>query len=89
MDSFHVPHAPLLAPAQLRAARALLGFSRDKLAKASGVSAAVIAAIETAARAAGSRASHDKLRHTFDQLGVVFVEDGSISRDGGPGVRIK
>lgn len=80
---------PLLAPAQLRAARALLGLSRDKLATASGVSAAVIAAIETASRATGSRASHDKLRQTLDQLGVVLIENGHISREGGPGARLK
>lgn len=79
----------LLAPAQLRAARALLGFSRDKLAKASGVSAAVIAAIETTVRASGSRVSHDKLRQTLEQLGVVLIPNGHISREGGPGVRLK
>jgi predicted transcriptional regulator len=58
--------------AQVRAGRALLGWSRDDLASRCGISRAVIARIEsgtTDARASTTRA----IRKTLEENGVMFV----------------
>ena len=75
----------MLTPAQLRAARALLGWSRDKLAEKSGTAAETIQGFE-------SRGSDPKLStlhkwvRALEAGGVRFIDD---AEDGGPGVRMK
>jgi transcriptional regulator with XRE-family HTH domain len=67
----------------LRAACALLGWSRDELAKRSGAAAETIQGFE-------SRGSDPKLgtvnkwRRALEAAGVQFIDEDT---DGGPGVR--
>jgi transcriptional regulator with XRE-family HTH domain len=72
---------------QVRAARQLLGWSQNDLAKESG---ALLSAIKTFERGAmDPRASMlDKLEQALDRGGVIFLEVGDI-RAGGRGVRLK
>jgi transcriptional regulator with XRE-family HTH domain len=77
--------AAVLTPAQLRAARALLGWSREDLADKSEVGAETVKNFEL-------RGSDPKLgtvnkwRRALEQAGVTFLEE---SETDGPGVRLK
>lgn len=77
--------AVMITPAQIRAARALLGWKQTDLAVASGVSEMSIKNIErgiTDARASTLGA----IQQAFAESGVVFLDPGD-TRDGGAGVR--
>lgn len=77
----------MINPAQIRAARALIGWKQTDLAKASGVSEMSVKNIErgvTDPRASTLQALQDAL----EQGGVVFLDPGS-NRDGGHGVRLR
>ncbi len=76
----------MLTVAQLRAARALLGWSQDQLAAKSGVSKPTIARLELGVGAVGGYAStQEKLHRALEAAGVIFVgENGE-----GPGVRLR
>jgi len=77
----------MLTPAQLRAARALVGWSRDTLAVRSGTSAPTIQAFE----ALGSDPKLSTLNKWYRALegsGVEFIDD-SAEDDRGPGVRLR
>ncbi|WP_291733747.1 helix-turn-helix domain-containing protein [Leisingera sp. F5] len=71
---------------QIKAARALLGWSQDKLAESSGVSLPTIARLEALdAETIGGRASTaDAIRSALEKAGVVFISADA----GGPGVRL-
>jgi len=75
----------MLTPAQLRAARALLGWSREELADKSGLGAETVKNFEL-------RGSDPKLgtvqkwRRALEQAGVTFIEETETD---GPGVRLK
>jgi transcriptional regulator with XRE-family HTH domain len=77
--------AVVLTPAQLRAARALLGWSREDLADKSGVGANTTKDFEI-------NDSNPKLRtvqmwmRTLEQAGVTFLDETDTD---GPGVRLK
>ena len=74
---------------QLRAARALLGWSQDELANQSGVSKPTIARLELNAGAlSGYASTRDKIVVALTSAGVVFLGDGETV-DGGPGVRLR
>jgi transcriptional regulator with XRE-family HTH domain len=81
------PHtqARMLTPAQLRAARALVGWSRDVLADKSGTAAETIQGFE-------SRGSDPKLgtvqrwRRALEAAGVKFLD---ADDQDGPGVRLR
>jgi predicted transcriptional regulator len=73
-----------IKPAQLRAARALIGWSRDSLAKAAGTTERTIARIEdadTAPRASTMAA----IRTALEAAGVLFIAENGE----GPGVRLR
>jgi transcriptional regulator with XRE-family HTH domain len=77
----------MITAAQIRAARALVGWKQIELAAKSGVSEISIKNIErghTDPRSSTLAA----LQAAFDKAGVVFLEAGD-TRDGGPGVRLK
>ncbi len=61
-----------MTPAQLRAARALLDWSRADLQKTSGISAETIKNIETG-KFKPQQTTIDKIMKAFDQHGVVFM----------------
>ena len=79
----------LLTAEQIRAARALLGWSQPELAAAAGLSMSSIRRIETPGGPARSKAgSLEAVRQTFEKAGVVFQASGEMV-DGGPGVRLR
>lgn len=78
--------AAMLTPAQIRAARALLGWKQTDLASASGVSEISVKNIERGVTdARGSTLG--KIQTAFEAAGVIFLDPGD-TRDGGHGVRL-
>ncbi|MFI4985831.1 MAG: multiprotein-bridging factor 1 family protein [Alphaproteobacteria bacterium] len=78
----------MITPAQIRAARALLGWKQADLAAASGVSEITVKNIERGATdARGSTLG--KIEAAVEAAGAEFISPGHPSYDGGPGVRLK
>lgn len=63
-------------PAQIRAARALLGWSRPDLAKAAGVSARTVAALELDEPGERRPATVDKVAAALEAAGIRFTRRG-------------
>jgi transcriptional regulator with XRE-family HTH domain len=76
----------VITVAQLRAARALLGWSQAELAKSSGVAIATIKRME-GARGLPKTAVENlwKVQQALQAAGVIFIEEN----DEGPGVRFR
>ena len=75
----------MLTPAQLRAARALVGWSRETLAEKAGVSAQTVTGFELLS--ADSRISTlHKMRRALETAGIRFIDE---DEEGGPGVRLQ
>lgn len=73
-----------LFPGQLRAGRALIGWSQDRLAAKAKVAKATIANFEAGRRRPYDR-TLDDIREALETAGVEFIpQDG-----GGPGVRLR
>ena len=71
---------------QVKAARALLGWSQADLARESGVSEPTIARLESADGPLGGReATAIRLCNAIQAAGVEFLNENG----GGPGVRLK
>jgi len=77
----------MITPAQIRAARALIGWKQSKLAEASGISEISIKNIERGATDPRS-STLAAIQSAFLKAGVIFLDPGD-SRDGGHGVRMK
>jgi predicted transcriptional regulator len=75
----------MLTPDQMRAARALLKWSRDDLAKKAGVAAVTIKGFEVLG-ADSKMSTVQKLQRALEAAGVEFLEETDVS---GPGVRLK
>ena len=74
-----------IIPFQSRAARALLGWSRQSLAEAALVASRTITDFERGARHPQNRTVAD-IPRAFEDAGIIFIdEDG----DGGVGVRLR
>jgi transcriptional regulator with XRE-family HTH domain len=73
-----------IIPAQIRAARALVNWSQEKLADLSGVAVTSVRDLEAEKRASESGTSIN-VRDALENAGVEFLP-GSI--EGGPGVRL-
>lgn len=72
--------------AQMRAARALLGWSQADLAERSGVSLPTIKRLEPGETPlAGQHQTIDAIRRALEMAGVIFVSENGE----GPGVRLK
>lgn len=70
--------------AQIKAARALLGWSQDDLAKRSAVSQPTIKRLEAEGGELGGRPETGaKIRRTLEKAGIEFLNGGA------PGVRLK
>lgn len=74
----------VLTSAQCRAGRALISWSQDQLAQASGVAKATIANFELGKRMPYDRTLSD-LREALEATGVMFIDQNG----NGPGVRLK
>ena len=71
---------------QVKAARALLGWSQEALAKASGISEPTIKRLEAAEGDLGGRPETiNKIIGAIEGAGVEFIPENG----GGPGVRLK
>jgi len=71
---------------QVKAARALLAWSQEDLAAASGVSIPTIARLEASDGPVGGRAATvTAIRAALEAAGVEFIEPNG----GGPGIRLK
>jgi transcriptional regulator with XRE-family HTH domain len=76
----------MLEPAQIRAARALLGWRQEDLSKASGVGTATIQRIEKSDSAiSGYVSTLVRIQTAFERAGVLFIDDDGA---GGIGLRL-
>jgi DNA-binding XRE family transcriptional regulator len=75
----------VLTPKQLRAARALLGWPRSRLAEESGVPLPTLHKIE-AGETDPKLTTAGKLRRTLEDAGVIFVDP---TAEHGPGVILR
>ncbi len=80
----------MITAAQLRAARALVGMDQRALAEASGLSLPTIQRMEASeGLIRGNVDSLMKLTAALDAAGVELIGEGSVSAEGGRGVRLK
>jgi transcriptional regulator with XRE-family HTH domain len=71
---------------QIKAARALLGWSQADLAERSRVSEPTVARLESVDGELGGREdTADKIRTAIESAGIEFIQDNG----GGPGVRLR
>jgi transcriptional regulator with XRE-family HTH domain len=79
----------MLTAAQIRAARALLGWSQPALAKASGVSLPTIVRMEGQAGPGRSSAANvDAVQRALEAAGILFIPADEASGVG-PGARLR
>jgi predicted transcriptional regulator len=79
--------SPVITGPQIRAARALVGFTQKVLAKKSGVSEISIKNIERGVTdARGS--TLEAIKVALEKAGVLFLDAGDM-RDGGRGIRMR
>jgi transcriptional regulator with XRE-family HTH domain len=76
----------LITTRQVKAARALLGWSQGDLARRSGVSEPTIARLESAEGELGGReGTGEKIRQAIESAGIEFIEENG----NGEGVRFR
>lgn len=77
----------MIAPSQIRAARALLGINQQELAKRSSVGVATIRRIEVSKNyPTSSTRTLWKIRAALEDAGIRFLDE---TENLGPGVRIR
>ena len=80
----------MLTPAQMRAARALLGIDQKQLAEMSGVSLPTIQRMEASeGNVRGVVETLTKVVEALDRAGVELIGENATSSRGGRGVRFK
>ena len=76
----------MITTRQIKAARALLGWSQADLADRSGVSEPTVARLESVDGELGGReGTTNKIRAAIESAGIDFIEENG----GGPGVRLR
>ena len=76
----------MITTRQVKAARALLGWSQEDLARRSGISEPTIARLESAEGELGGREdTGEKIKKAIVNAGVEFIDENG----GGPGVRLR
>ncbi len=70
----------MIKPNQIKAARALLDWSRDDLAKQSGVHRQTLLAIENGGTDNPHKTTMNEIINAFDRNGVEFKEDGAVKK---------
>jgi transcriptional regulator with XRE-family HTH domain len=76
----------MIMPAQIKAARALLGLGQQELAKLADVGISTLKRIELASDISGSARTLWKLQMALENEGVEFIPADEMK---GPGVRLK
>ena len=80
----------MISSAQLRAARALLGFDQRRLADLAGLSVPTIQRMEASDdMVRGNVGSLMKLIAAIESAGIELIGEGAVSQGGGRGVRLK
>jgi len=80
----------VLTAAQLKAARALVGWEQRTLAEASGISVPTIQRMESSnGNVRGVVDTLMKVMTALENAGVEFIHDGTVSHGGGRGVRLR
>ena len=80
----------MISAAQLRAARAMLGFDQRKLAELAGLSVPTIQRMESSDGVIrGNVDSLMKLVDALEAAGIELIAAGAASAPGGRGVRLK
>jgi transcriptional regulator with XRE-family HTH domain len=80
----------MITAGQLRAARALLGIDRRRLAKLSRLSVPTIQRMEASeAVVRGNIDSLVRLVAAFEAAGIEMIDEGAVSHSLGRGVRLK
>jgi transcriptional regulator with XRE-family HTH domain len=74
----------MITPAQCRAARGLVAWSQQDLAKAAGIGAVAVHQLESGS-SRPRRSTLTVIRQAFEAAGVEFIEENG----GGPGVRLQ
>jgi hypothetical protein len=84
-DNVNKRNRPLLSP-QIRAARALLRWSAEDLARAAALGANTVRRAEVAEGATALTTANDRaIRHALEAAGVEFIGENG----GGAGVRLR
>ncbi|ODR95971.1 hypothetical protein AUC70_03375 [Methyloceanibacter stevinii] len=76
----------MLVPAQIRAARALLGLSQGQLADLAGIGVRTVKRIELADELSGAARTNWKIQTALEAAGIEFI---SAEGGRGPGVRLR
>jgi predicted transcriptional regulator len=85
-NSINLEFSNLTTIRQVKAARALLGWSQSDLARHSGISEPTIARLESAEGQLGGRGGTvEKIRSALERSGIEFIDENG----GGPGVRLR
>ena len=84
-DFVRSSYLPSMTPAQCRAARALLRWSQEDLARTAEINAVTLRNYENE-KTTAQRASISVMRQAFETAGVVFTES---DRELGPGVALR
>jgi len=80
----------MISSAQMRAARALLGWDQRQLAEAAGLSLPTIQRMEASdGQVRGNVDSLMKVVEALERAGVELIAEGAASPAGGRGVRLK
>jgi transcriptional regulator with XRE-family HTH domain len=74
----------MIEPAQIRAARALLGWRQEDLSKASGIGTATVRRIESSNRSAYV-STLSRIQTALETAGILFIDDDGRA---GLGVRL-
>jgi transcriptional regulator with XRE-family HTH domain len=75
----------MISSDQVRAARALLGWSQPEVAEAAGVSAMTVKRAEGSGQPPASTDAMAKVQAALEKAGVLFLDENGE----GPGVRLK
>ena len=77
----------MITGVQIKMARAAVGWGVRELAAMADTNPNTISRIENGADALGGTLT--KIQKALEAEGITFIDDGSISTEGGPGVRLK
>ena len=78
----------MITTRQIKAARLYLGWEQRDLAEKSGLSLPTIQRMEKLGMGKSSVANAEKVVKALQDAGIIFIEAGAYSGEGGEGVRL-